>query len=163
VSFRSYEFTADIKSDFGLNFAVDAGTDAMFTSSSSNLMLFFFYAVPALDTDTAPATATSAPAAMTPTTNTGSDLKVPQFAEGYRTGGKPKASDYEPVVCALLIRTMREYEAMVSTKDGFPDPLVRGEWAKMCWQRACNLVNERYQLTSRMSSLVRDIFLSFYS
>jgi len=91
---------------------------------------------------------------MTPTTNTGSDLKVPQFAEGYRTGGKPKASDYEPVVCALLIRTMREYEAMVSTKDGFPDPLVRGEWAKMCWQRACNLVNERYQLTSRMSSLI---------
>jgi len=66
--------------------------------------------------------------------NGGSALNVLQFAEGYCTGGKPKASDYEPVVCALLIRTMREYEAMVLTKDGFLDPLVCGEWAKMCWQ-----------------------------
>jgi hypothetical protein len=134
----------------------------MFTLSSSDLMLFF-HPVPALDTDTTPAIAASAPAAMTPTTNPGSDLSIPQFAEGYHTGGKPKASDYEPVICALLIRTMCEYEAMVSTKDGFLDPLVHGEWAKMCWQQACNLVNERYQLTSRMSSLVHDTFLSFYS
>ena len=93
--------------------------------------------------------------------NAGSDLKVPQFAEGYRAGGKkPKAGDYEPVVCALLLRTMHEYEAMVSTKDGFPDPLVRGEWARMCWQRACRLVNEEYQLTARMSSLVCGIIPS---
>jgi hypothetical protein len=36
--------------------------------------------------------------------NAGSDLKVPQFAEGYRAGGKkPKAGDYEPVVCVLLL------------------------------------------------------------
>ena len=104
----------------------------------------------AVDASATLPTLSATPSSIAPAAdgNVGSDFKVPQFAEGYHAGKKPKAGDYEPVVCALLIRTMHEYEAMVSTKDGFPDPLVRGEWARTCWQRACRLVNEQYQLTA---------------
>jgi Domain of unknown function (DUF6532) len=80
--------------------------------------------------------------------------QVPQFRDGYVSGGRPKASDYEDVVHALLLRTMREYECLISTKDAFPDHQQQGQWARDCWLAACRAAEESFELQDRMISLV---------
>ena len=47
------------------------------------------------------------------TPSTSKEKKVPQFAVGYVSGGKPKAADYEDVVQALLLCAMHEYESHI--------------------------------------------------
>ena len=43
----------------------------------------------------------------TPNLNVPKEKKIPQFAVGYVSGGKPKAADYEDIVQALLLRAMQ--------------------------------------------------------
>jgi hypothetical protein len=90
----------------------------------------------------------------------------PQFAPKdqstipvYRAGAeinhkKPKASDYEDVVHALILRAASQYEASVSTQDSFPDTTQRLKWARKSWSDANNDADLEYEITDEISSLV---------
>ncbi|KAJ7019295.1 hypothetical protein C8F04DRAFT_1257522 [Mycena alexandri] len=79
----------------------------------------------------------------------------PQFAEGYTSGGKPKAADYEPVVRALLLRAMLEYTVRILTKNPFPDVGLQVLWAKECFRSACRAAHEHFSITDRMMKLIQ--------
>lgn len=90
----------------------------------------------------------------------------PQFAMSaqstkpvYREGAeinhkKPKASDYEDIVQALILRAASQYEAAVSTQDSFPDTTLRLKWARKAWNDANNDAGHEYEITDEISSLV---------
>ncbi|KAJ7790485.1 hypothetical protein B0H14DRAFT_210673 [Mycena olivaceomarginata] len=82
--------------------------------------------------------------------------KEPQFAEGYvyTAGTKPKASDYEPVVNALLIRAMAEYCMFIVTINAFPDVALQLVWARECFRNACRVASEHFTITDRMIKLI---------
>ena len=55
---------------------------------------------------------------------------IPVYREGAEVKHKkPKASDYEDIVQALILRAASQYEALVSTQDSFPDTTQRLKWA----------------------------------
>ena len=70
------------------------------------------------------------------------------------TSNRPKASDYVDIVNATLVRTMFDYEGLVSTHDAFPSPALRRNWALLCWKKASNDADEFYDLSDRMCNLV---------
>ncbi|KAJ7870154.1 hypothetical protein B0H14DRAFT_3440202 [Mycena olivaceomarginata] len=78
--------------------------------------------------------------------------REPQFADEYKAvkGAKPKASDYESVVQALLIRAMLEYTARIVTINAFPDVGLQTTWAKECFKNACRTTNEHFKINARM-------------
>ncbi|KAJ7809988.1 hypothetical protein B0H13DRAFT_1927569, partial [Mycena leptocephala] len=81
----------------------------------------------------------------------------PQFAEGFVAGiagAKPKASDYEPTVQALLIRGMAEYSMRILTIKGFPPVQMQMFWAKECFRNACRAAGSHYSITERMIKLM---------
>jgi hypothetical protein len=82
------------------------------------------------------------------------EKKVPQFAEGYVSGGKPKTADYEDVVQALLLRAMHEYESRIVGVNPYPDSANQSKWTKICWKEACRVAAEDYSMTERMSKMV---------
>ncbi|KAJ7238854.1 hypothetical protein B0H12DRAFT_1025514, partial [Mycena haematopus] len=67
---------------------------------------------------------------------------------------KPKASDYEPVVQALLLRAMLEYTVFIVVINAFPDIGLQATWAKECFKNACRAANEHYKINSRMIKLI---------
>lgn len=82
-------------------------------------------------------------------------MKVPVFHAGVIVNPKkPKAADYEEVISALIIRAAFEYEALVSTKDSFPDTALYHKWALKVWKNTTNDTNEPYEMTDPISSLV---------
>jgi hypothetical protein len=86
------------------------------------------------------------------------EKKVPQFAVGYVSGGKPKAADYEDVVQALLLRAMHEYESRIVGVNPYPDSENQSKWTKICWKEACRVAAEDYSMTERMSKMVCLLF-----
>ena len=83
------------------------------------------------------------------------EKKIPQFAVGYVSGGKPKVADYEDVVQALLLRAMHEYESRIVGVSPYPDSAIQSKWVKVCWKEACRVAAEDYSMTERMSKMVR--------
>ena len=86
------------------------------------------------------------------------EKKVPQFAVGYVSGGKPKAADYEDVVQALLLHAMHEYESCIVGVSPYPDSANQSKWAKICWKEACRVAVSDYGMTERMSKMVCVLF-----
>jgi hypothetical protein len=81
--------------------------------------------------------------------------KSPAFREGVVVNPKkPKAADYEDIVQALIIRAAFEYEALVSTKNSFPDTALRHKWAVKVWKNLTQDTEEHYVMTDAISSLV---------
>ncbi|KAF7372601.1 hypothetical protein MVEN_00122900 [Mycena venus] len=80
----------------------------------------------------------------------------PQFAEGYVAiaRAKPKATDYEPAVNALLIRAMAEYSMLILTINAFPAVTLQLLWAKQCFSNACRAADERFKITDRIIKLI---------
>jgi hypothetical protein len=81
-------------------------------------------------------------------------LPTAELLEGIMPSSRPKASDYVDVVNATLVRTMFDYEGLVSTHDAFPSPALRRQWALRCWKKASKDADEFYDLSDRMASLV---------
>ena len=81
-------------------------------------------------------------------------LPTAELLEGIMASSRPKASDYVDVVNATLVRTMFDYEGLVSTHDAFPGPALRRLWALRCWKKASNDADEFYDLSDRMCNLV---------
>jgi hypothetical protein len=80
---------------------------------------------------------------------------IPVYREGAEIKHKkPKASDYEDIVQALILRAASQYEASVSTQDSFPDTAQRLKWARKSWRDANNDVGHDYEITDEISSLV---------
>jgi len=79
---------------------------------------------------------------------------VAKYQEGAVIGKCPKASDYEEVVGALLIRTMFDYKGLVSTHDTFPDVALHRQWTLQCLKQALKDADERIEISDRMMSLV---------
>ena len=80
---------------------------------------------------------------------------IAKFQEGTVIGKRPKASDYEEVVGALLVRAMFDYEGLVSTHDAFPDLALRRQWTLRCWKQALKDADELIEISDRMMTLVR--------
>ena len=79
---------------------------------------------------------------------------VAKFQDGVVIGKRPKAADYEEVVVALLVRTMFDYEGLVSTHNAFPDVSLRRQWTLRCWKQALKDANEWIEISERMMTLV---------
>ena len=79
----------------------------------------------------------------------------PKYRDGAEVNAKkPKASDYQDVVQALILRAASEYECLIATEDAFPDTATRNKWAKKAWKNACAAADEKYELADRINSLV---------
>jgi hypothetical protein len=80
---------------------------------------------------------------------------IPVYREGAEINHKkPKASDYEDIVHALILRAASQYEASVSTKNSFPDTAQRLKWAQKSWSDANNDADHEFEITDEISSLV---------
>lgn len=87
-----------------------------------------------------------------------SKSQIPKFRNGAEIDPrKPKAADFDDVVQALILRSAFEYEALISTNNSFPETATRIKWAKKVWRNACKSADEHYELTSRISTLVRTL------
>lgn len=49
---------------------------------------------------------------------------------------------------------MHEYACRIRTVEPFPDGELQTLWVRSTWDNACNIVEEKYELTSRMARLV---------
>jgi len=78
---------------------------------------------------------------------------IAKFQEGAVIGKHPKASDYEEVVGTLLVRTMFDYEGLVSTHDAFPDLAVCRQWTLQCLKQALKDTDEWIEISDRMMTL----------
>jgi hypothetical protein len=80
---------------------------------------------------------------------------IPVHREGAEINHKkPKASDYEDIVQALILRAASQYEALVTTQDSFPDTPLRLKWAHKSWSDANNDAGYEYEITDEISTLV---------
>jgi len=85
------------------------------------------------------------------------------FCQGAEVDPKnPKASNYEDVVHALILRAASEYECFISTDDAFPDTAKRNKWAKIAWKSACAAANEHYEISEAISKLAGVSLLGGY-
>ncbi|KAJ7649246.1 hypothetical protein B0H17DRAFT_1215370 [Mycena rosella] len=91
-----------------------------------------------------------------PPKRTKSKAKEAKFREGFVAvpGVRPKAADYDPVVEAILLRSMAEYSARILAINGFPGITIQVNWADECFNNACRSAKERLILTDRMSRLI---------
>jgi len=82
------------------------------------------------------------------------EAPVPGFHEGVKVDPKnPKASDYEDVANALILRAASEYECLIATEDAFPDMAKRNKWARKTWKGACAAAGEHFEITDAISKL----------
>lgn len=90
---------------------------------------------------------------------------MPVYREGAEIKHKkPKASDYEDTVQALILRAASKYEAFVSTQDSFPDTAQRLKWARKSWSDTNNDAGHEYEITDEISSLVNFLLgFQFYA
>lgn len=80
---------------------------------------------------------------------------IPVYREGAEINHKkPKASNYEGIVQALILHAASQYEALVSTQDSFPDTTQRLKWARKSWSDANDDAGHEYEITDEISSLV---------
>lgn len=86
-------------------------------------------------------------------------LPTAEILEGITASSRPKASNYVDVVNAILVRTMFDYEGLVSTHDAFPSPALRRVWALRCWKKASKDADEFYDLSDRMGNLVSSFYV----
>ena len=100
-----------------------------------------------------PSTQPSLPLPSTHVRGMGS-FPAAELLHGIMSSSRAKASDYTDVVNAILVRTMFDYEGLVSTHDAFPGPDLRRQWALRCWKMACKDANEFYNVSDRMCKLV---------
>lgn len=71
---------------------------------------------------------------------------IPVYREGAEINyKKPKASDYDDTVQALILRAASKYEALVSTQDSFPDTILRLKWARKAMQTV-RVMNMKLQM-----------------
>ncbi|EDQ99159.1 uncharacterized protein LACBIDRAFT_317504 [Laccaria bicolor S238N-H82] len=78
-----------------------------------------------------------------------------ELLDGVMSSSRAKASDYNDVVNAILVRTMFDYEGLVSTHDAFPSSDLRRQWALRCWKMASKDADEFYNLSDRMCNLIK--------
>ncbi|KAJ7193748.1 hypothetical protein GGX14DRAFT_322821, partial [Mycena pura] len=76
------------------------------------------------------------------------------FCDGFVLGSKPKASDYVPVVRAILLRACTDYSGRIITINALPSVGLQGEWAKQTFRAACRAADERYILSPRMAKII---------
>ena len=82
-------------------------------------------------------------------------LKIPELWAGAEVNHKrPKASDYEDVVEALILWAAFEYESLISTVNAFPGTTLWHKWANQAWKNVGLDVDKNCKLTDHISSLV---------
>ncbi|KAF7349789.1 hypothetical protein MVEN_01278900 [Mycena venus] len=85
-----------------------------------------------------------------------SKVKEPQLRDGFVPGprAKPNASDYEPIVEALLLRACAEYSARCVGLGSFPPMALQYQWADECFNNSCTSSSQRYKLLPRMIKVI---------
>ena len=72
----------------------------------------------------------------------------------FKSQGKPKASDYDPSVRALLKLAIFLFCGKLSTENPFPDAMLAMTWVKSVWLDACKMCNTWIQFNSEIIKLV---------
>ena len=72
----------------------------------------------------------------------------------FESQGKPKASDYDPSVRALLKLAIFLFHGKLSTENPFPDAMLAMTWAKSVWLDTCKTCNTWIQINSKIIKLV---------
>ena len=72
----------------------------------------------------------------------------------FESQGKPKASDYDPSVHALLKLAIFLFRGKLSTENPFPDAMLAMTWAKSVWLDACKMCDTWIQFNSEIIKLV---------
>jgi hypothetical protein len=85
--------------------------------------------------------------------------KVPKFSSAYKEGlSKTKASDYETVVEAMILRSCKDFEAAIVSHSAFPNHEEKARWVKDAWAVAGAIAKEDFKLTARIAKYVSDAY-----
>ncbi|KAG5649533.1 hypothetical protein H0H81_003268 [Sphagnurus paluster] len=84
------------------------------------------------------------------------------LANGVKLSSAPKTADFRDAqVRTLILRAVREYEALICTKNSFPSLSVHAQWAESCWAIAQIVPNDeldegqRYKFTPRILGVIQ--------
>lgn len=86
----------------------------------------------------------------------------PKFADTYVSGRRAKASDYDDISQAIILRTMREYESRIVGVYAFPDTPQATKWVSRCWKSSNQIAGEKFDITDRILKLVSHCCLPQY-
>lgn len=67
------------------------------------------------------------------------------FWQGYTSGSKRKATDYDNSVEKILVNAMEKYAWLILTTDGFCNEMKQTQWGKARWQAGWNQVETDYE------------------
>lgn len=81
-------------------------------------------------------------------------LKPLRWLNDQVPSGRPKAHDYDHDICRIIIKSCREFSAMVCTQNALPTPETQVDWSRIIWAGACKEVEENYECTDRVVGLV---------
>ena len=86
---------------------------------------------------------------------------TPNFSSTFISvaGQRPKASDYDDIGQALILRAAHDYEARVLTINAFPTTPLQDKWAQSCWRGALRVAKEDFAVTECIKRLV--MYLTF--
>ena len=86
---------------------------------------------------------------------------TPNFSSTFVSvaGHRPKASDYNDIGQALILRTAHDYENRIVAINAFPSTTLQDKWAQSCWKGALQVSHEEFTITEHIKQLV--IFFIF--
>lgn len=94
-----------------------------------------------------------------PDTETNQGKLIPKLRADAKVGPKgAKASDFEGIVRAMILRACAEFEARCCTRDAFPPLSERIIWAREAWESANRLAKVDYAFVDAVSKLVSHVY-----
>ena len=81
-------------------------------------------------------------------------LKWLEWNNNQKPTGHPKVHDHVPEIYHLIMLAIREFSVCVCTQNALPDPEVQITWANEVWTNTCKMVEEEYEVTDCVISLV---------
>ncbi|KAK7439160.1 hypothetical protein VKT23_017650 [Stygiomarasmius scandens] len=100
----------------------------------------------------------SAQIGSTPTAinNTNDELPPLPFVADYKPGkGRPKASDYDSIGEAIILRAAVYYESKIVGVNCFPKVATQTLWAQKGFNEACRLADKKFASSNRIISILR--------
>lgn len=76
-----------------------------------------------------------------------------------RSGGRPKAADYDDLTKEVIAIAISLYRCKISTVQAFPDRSVELDFVIDAWKMACENQSVQMELTPRISKIVHSFIL----
>ncbi|KAJ7140072.1 hypothetical protein C8R43DRAFT_1131811 [Mycena crocata] len=84
----------------------------------------------------------------------GDDVRTVQAQKTTKSGGRPKAKDYDDLTQEVITLTIRIYRCYLSIKHGFPDHAAELEFLRAAFAYACRELGLKMHLTPDISKLI---------